>query len=88
MMERFRLKNGRLCPPPRNAVTSEGEVISNFDMLIAGDAGFAAKNRYFPRAAGVPLAPPIDSEEPYVLENGEWVLAPQPLALPDVGACD
>ena len=74
-MERFRLKNGRLCPPPRNAVTSKGEVISNFDALVASDADFAMQNRYFPLAKGVPPIPPVDFEEPYREQDGEWVLA-------------
>ena len=55
-MERFKYKNGVLLSPPRNAVASDGRVLSNFDLMIAHDKAFAEENGYYPK-----------SEQPIVL---------------------
>ena len=60
-MERFKLKNGILLPPPRNGVAADGRVISNFDRLVSENAVFAAQNGYFPK-----------EKEEAAPREGEW----------------
>ena len=71
-MERYMLGKGVLLPPPRNAVAADGRVISNFDLLVARDAAFAAHNGYYPKSDAASVKPDGDWEETYVLADGEW----------------
>ena len=87
-MERFKLKNGDLCPPPRNGVCAAGHAVSNFAARVARDAAFAAQNGYFPKS---PAWPPVPNElcEPiYELREGEWHCRYEPLATQTKEATD
>ena len=71
-MERFKLKNGVLMPPARNAVTTDGRVISNFDVLVANDADFAAQNGYYPKGHEPQVPPTGELAVSYHLVDGVW----------------
>ena len=71
-MERYIFRNGILLPPPRNAVAADGRAFSNFDLMVAHDADFAAQNGYYPKSDAVPVPPDGEHEAVYTLSNGEW----------------
>ena len=71
-MERYILRNGVLLSPPRNAVAADGRAISNFDLLVARDADFAAQNGYYPKSGAVVVRPEGDYEQVFHLLDGEW----------------
>lgn len=75
-MKRYRIIDGTPVLPPKNAVDSEGCVISNFAGRIFGDAAFAERHGYYPLAEREAGDMPLESETAmpvYSLQNGEWV---------------
>lgn len=75
-MKRYRIIDGTPVLPPKNAVDSEGRVISNFAGRVFGDAAFAARHGYYPLAERASEDMPLESETVmpvYTLKNEEWV---------------
>lgn len=75
-MNRYRLIDGVLQPPPRCGVTSDGRAITNFRIRVLENATFAAENGYYPMSEHLSAepAPKADhrTEVLWHLENGCW----------------
>ena len=91
-MERYKLKNGDLCPPPRNGVSLEGRAFSNFAARVARDEDFAVQNNYYPKSADWPPEPEGAFEVVYTLCEGAWhchyETLPSPTPIEAMGAAD
>ena len=78
-MERYKMVNGSLVPPPCGGVTAEGRVISNFAARVRRDPVFAMANGYYPLAESEGESVELLEEESeirldYVLRGGAWAL--------------
>ena len=79
MMERYKMINGSLVPPPCGGVTADGRVISNFAARVRRDPAFAVANGYYPLSESEGenvdlLEEESDVQLDYVLRGGTWVL--------------
>ena len=76
MMQRYCLRDGVLCPPPRCGVTRTGRALTNFAWRVQNDGDFAVANGYYPMGAVRIAEPParegIRTEIAWQLVDGYW----------------